>query len=109
MLRDDASDKGCGRYIKGGIPTVNARCRNPMFTHVRHFTIGSHLNYDMIPAGYLQIDGSQRCSHIERHAMVFGHHCYLIGANFIGRITIGSHLDEITDTDEAVKIMRRHY
>lgn len=99
MLRNDARDKRSGCDVKGGIPTINARRCYTMLAHVCHFAIGSHLDDDMISAGYLQIDRCQRCGHIEGHPMMFGHDSYLVCTNFVGRVTVGSHLGSIQNND----------
>lgn len=99
MLRDDARDKRSGCYVKGGIPAIDARRSYTMLAHVCHFAIGSHLDYNVIAAGYLQIDRCQRCSHIEGHSMMFGHNSNLICTNFVGRVAVGCHLGNIQNND----------
>lgn len=80
----------CWCNIKCWIPTFNAMCSDSMFTDMCHFPIGTLFNHNLITTWYFQIDRCERCRNIKWNIMIFCNDSNLIGANFIGCITIGN-------------------
>lgn len=81
-----------------------------MLADMRHFAIGSFFNDDMIAAWNGQIDGGERRSNVERNPMVLGDNGNLIGANLVGRVSVGSNLrDEELLIDSKANIGIRSY
>lgn len=62
-----------------------------MFADMCHFPVWPLFDDNLIAAWNLQIDRCQRRSNIKWNIVIFGNDRNLIGANFIGRITIGHH------------------
>lgn len=92
-FRDDAGDQIGRRHVEGRIPAGDAGRRDAMLTDVRHLAIRSLFDDNVIAARDGQIDGRQRGGHIERNAVVAGNACDLVGADFVGRIAVGGHLN----------------
>lgn len=67
-------------------------CGNSVLSDMRHFAIRSLFNNNMIAAWNGQINGGERRSNVEWHPVVLGDDRNLIGANLVGRITVGGDL-----------------
>lgn len=63
-----------------------------MFADVSHFTVRPLLNDDVVAARNGQIDGGEWRRNVEGHSVVLGDNRNLVGADFVGRVSVGGNL-----------------
>lgn len=91
LFGDDARDQ-CGRCdIKGWIPAANTRRSDTLFAHMRHLTVRSLFDHNLVAGGFLQIDRCERSRNVEWHIVMLAHDGNLICADFVGCVSVGDH------------------
>lgn len=64
-----------------------------MFSNVSHFPIGSLFYHYMFAGGYFGVDGGEWGGNIKRNTVELCYYRYLIGSDFVGSVTVRSHLE----------------